>query len=256
MVTSLLRGRLGLRSWRAVHWLAYAVVAGGARALARHGHATRASAGCSCSPPSAPAPSRSPCSGAVAAGGAAWTAGRARRRGRRRRRPARALPLVSRRTRLARLGRALRHAVGAARRRRRDGRRAAARRRSPAPLRGTIVQSRPDVVRRGRRSRSTPTATRRPGARLDARRADRRRRRPRDDSRVSFGTAAVPNLYVGTLIVARRGRGIDAVLRSGSRLDARPRARARHRPGARHRLRLAARDGRSSSSALGAGESG
>ena len=209
-VTSMLRGRLGLRTWRAVHWLAYAAWpvalahALGTGTDARVGWMQLLAAACT---------------GAVAlavlwriaAGGAVWTAGRAV--------GAAGVVVVPLALFLWYLGGpgspgwAARSGTPSAL----LGPGAAAALPAPpfaGPLRGTIVQSRPDASGQVTVSidaaapvgqvrvwlRGTPLA----GGGVHV-----------YDSRLSFGTAAVPNLYVGTLS-SLAGSRLDAVLRSGS----------------------------------------
>jgi sulfoxide reductase heme-binding subunit YedZ len=210
-VTSMLRGRIGLRTWRAVHWLAYAawpvalVHSLGTGSDARVGWMQLLAA---------------VCTGAVAvavlwriaAGGALWTAGRAVGAA-----GAVVVPLGLFLWYLSGPG-----APGWAAR---SGtptallgsRAAAVALPTPpfaGPLRGTIVQSRPDAsgevtvsidaaATAGRVlvwMRGAPLA----GGGIHV-----------YDSRVSFGTPTVPNLYVGTLS-SLAGTRLDAVLRSGS----------------------------------------
>ena len=211
-VTSMLRGRLGLRTWRAVHWLAYAawpialVHALGTGSDARVGWMALLAA---------------VCTGAVAvavlwrvaAGGAVWTAGRAFGAG-----GAVLVPLAlfiwylggpgspGWATRSGTPATLLGTGAGAA---------AAV----PAPpfagaLRGTIVQSRPDAS--GQVTVSIDAVAGAERIRVWMRGA------PLEgggihvyDSRVLFGTAEVPGLYVGTLD-SLAGTRLDAVLRSGS----------------------------------------
>ncbi len=117
-ITSLVRARLGLKTWRAVHWLAYAswpialVHSFGTGSDARVGWMALLGFGC------AGLVALAALARVVAARDAAPVP-RARRRGSGRRRPARALPLVQRRPRRRRLGLARGHAVDAARRARR-----------------------------------------------------------------------------------------------------------------------------------------
>jgi methionine sulfoxide reductase heme-binding subunit len=211
MLTSMLRGRLGLRTWRAVHWLAYAsfpvalVHSLGTGTDARVGWMQLLAA---------------VCTGAVAvavlwriaAGGAVWTGGRALGAA-----GAVVVPLAlflwylggpgspgwaaRSGTPSALLGGA---AVAAA---------------VPTPpfagaLRGTIVQSRPDASGQVTVSIDAAASAGRVlvwirGAPLAGGGVHVY------DSRVSFGTSAVPNLYVGTLS-SLDGTRLDAVLRSGS----------------------------------------
>ena len=251
MVTSLLRGRLGLRRWRAVHWLAYAswpvalAHSLGTGTDARVGWMQLLAAVCTGSVAIAVL-------WRVAAGGAVWTAGRAVGAA-----GAVVVPLVLFLWYLggpgspgwaARSGTPSALLGGVA-----------ATASLPAPpfagaLRGTIVQSRPDssgevtvsidaTASAGRVlvwMRGSPLA----GGGVHV-----------YDSRVSFGTAAVPNLYVGTLS-SLAGTRLDAVLRSGSgsTLDlALALGIDRARGTVSGSLRGTAA---TSSSALGAGESG
>lgn len=209
-VTSMLRGRLGLRTWRAVHWLAYAAWP----VALVHALGTGSDAGVGWMQLLAAA-----CTGAVAVAviwriGAAdgeWTAGRV---------------LAAAGAVVVPLGVFLWYAGGP------GSPGWAARSGTPAallgsaatvslpappfagPLRGTIVQSRPDasgevtvsidaVAAAGRVlvwMRGAPLA----GGGIHV-----------YDSRVSFGTPAIPNLYVGTL-TSLDGTRLDAVLRSGA----------------------------------------
>lgn len=208
-VTSMLRGRVGLRTWRAVHWLAYAawpvalVHALGTGSDARVGWTALLAA---------------VCTGAVAvavlwrvaAGGAVWTAGRAVGAA-----GAVVVPLALFIWYLGGPGSpgwASRSGTPAAL----LGSQAAS---VPAPpfagaLRGTIVQSRPDAS--GQETVSIDAVAGAERVRVWMRGA------PLSgggihvyDSRVSFGTAEVPSLYVGTL-ASLAGTKLDAVLRSGA----------------------------------------
>ena len=214
-LTSLLRARVGLRTWRGVHWLAYAawpvalVHALGTGSDARVGWMQLLAA--ACTGLVALAVLRR-----VAAGGSGWTAGRTA--------AAAGAVLVPLATLLwyaagpGSSGWASRAGTPTAL----LGRAAAAD--LPAPpfagrLSGRIVQSRPDASGRVTVSiaaaapawlvrvwmRGEPLAG--GGVRVE-------------DSRVSFGTARIPDLYVGTL-VSLAGSRLDASLRSsaGSALD-------------------------------------
>ena len=211
VVTSLVRHRLSQRVWKSVHWLAYAswpvalAHSLGTGTDARVGWMQLLAAVCTGSVALAVL-------WRVAAGGAVWTAGRAVGAG-----AAVVVPLVLFLWYLggpgspgwaARSGTPSALLGGAA-----------ATTSLPAPpfagpLRGTIVQSRPDssgevtvsidaTASAGRVRvwmRGAPIAG--GGVHIY-------------DSRVSFGTAAVPNLYVGALS-SLAGTRLDAVLRSGS----------------------------------------
>jgi sulfoxide reductase heme-binding subunit YedZ len=210
-VTSLLRMRLGLRAWRAVHWLAYAawpvalVHALGTGSDARVGWMALLAAACTGVVAVAVL-------WRVAAGGAVWTAPRAFGAG--------AAVLVPLALFLWYLG-----GPGAPGWAARSGTPAAllgsagAAAAVPAPpfagaLRGTIVQSRPDAS--GQVTVSIDAVGGVDRVRVWMRGA------PLQgggihvyDSRVSFGTAEIPGLYVGTLS-SLAGSRLDAVLRSGS----------------------------------------
>ncbi|HVM56311.1 MAG TPA: ferric reductase-like transmembrane domain-containing protein [Gaiellaceae bacterium] len=210
-LTSLLRARIGLRTWRVLHRLAYAawpvalVHALGTGSDARVGWMALLAAACT---------------GAVAlavlwriiSGEAAWTAGRTV--------AAAAAVLVPFALLLWYMG-----GPGSAGWASRSGTpsallgSSAATASLPAPpfagrLRGRIVQSRPDAS--GRVTVSIDAVARAGEVRVWMRGS------PLagggitvQDSRVSFGTAAIPNLYVGTL-VSLAGSRLDATLRSGS----------------------------------------
>jgi sulfoxide reductase heme-binding subunit YedZ len=210
-VTSMVRGRLGLRTWRAVHWLAYAawpvalVHSLGTGSDARVGWMQLLAALCTGAVAAAVL-------WRIAAGGAVWTAGRT---------------LVGAGTLVIPLGVFLWYLGGP------GSPGWAARSGTPAallgartaatslpvppfagPLRGTIVQSRPGAA--GEVTVSIDAAATAGQVRVWMRGV------PLVgggvhvyDSRVSFGTAAIPNLYVGTLS-SLDGTRLDAVLRSGS----------------------------------------
>jgi sulfoxide reductase heme-binding subunit YedZ len=250
-VTSMLRGQLGLRTWRAVHWLAYASFpvalahSLGTGTDARVGWMQLLAAVCTGSVALAVL-------WRVAAGGAVWTAGRAVGAA-----GAVLVPLVLFLWYLggpgspgwaARSGTpsALLGVVSAS----------AAVPAPPfaGPLRGTIVQSRPDSS--GEVTVSIDVAASAGRVRVWMRGAPLAGGGVHVyDSRVSFGTAAVPNLYVGTLS-SLAGTRLDAVLRSGSgsTLDLALALGIDRAAGTvTGSLRGTAAD---SSSALGAGESG
>jgi len=209
-VTSLLRGRLGLRTWRAVHWLAYAawpaalVHSLGTGTDARVGWMQLLAAVCTVAVAVAVL-------WRVAAGGAVWTAGRAVGAA-----GAVVVPLVLFLWYLGGPGSpgwAARSGTPAALL---GGASAAALPAPPfaGPLRGTIVQSRPDSS--GEVTVSIDAAATAGRVRVWMRGAPLAGGGVHVyDSRVSFGTAATPNLYVGTLS-SLAGTRLDAVLRSGA----------------------------------------
>lgn len=210
-VTSLLRARVGLRTWRALHWLAYAawpvalVHALGTGSDARVAWMALLAAACT---------------GVVAlavfwriaAGEAVWTAGRAVAAG--------GAVLVPFALLLWYLG-----GPGTAGWASRSGTPSALLGSSAAaaslpappfagPLRGRIVQSRTDAS--GRVTVTIDAVSRAGEVRLWMRGAPLAGGGVTvEDSRVSFGTTEIPNLYVGTLTSLNGGR-LDAALRSGS----------------------------------------